>query len=167
MLIDNKIKVLGDSNDVDVLVKNDEFNEKDEENELQTPVRNRALRVIAAFNTNSSNIDSNSVDGISASSIITADEDYDIETNTIDINYSRYLNVDLIKSSVKSGYDYISSNFKPTFKSIRLMISVVLFTVSIFLFLLTIFQDRDIFQQVLRVFVDAIQITNSENGRPL
>ena len=60
----------------------------------------------------------------------------------------------------------VKKAFKNSFKFMRVALSIFLFIVSIVLFLLTIFKDRDFFQQVFSYFIDSIEIS-AEHGRPL
>jgi hypothetical protein len=64
------------------------------------------------------------------------------------------------------GKNKVKKAFKDSFKFMRVALSIFLFIVSIVLFLLTIFKDRDFFQQVFSYFIDSIEIS-AENGRPL
>ena len=79
----------------------------------------------------------------------------------------KVVNFNQIKKKFKDSCNYLQNNVNITFKLIRIITSVILFTISIFLFLLTIFQDKDIFQQIIHLFIENIEITNSKNGRPI
>jgi hypothetical protein len=67
-----------------------------------------------------------------------------------------------LKTNIQESCKYLRHHFKKTFKLLRFIVSI-----SIFLFLLKVFQDKffNIFQQIIQYLIENIELTNSKNEK--